>query len=163
MTKPKKTQFLNAYHQKRSARLVKAIAAQPPMSREEVIAQVEMLKRQKDDFLRQNVVQTDPVTGQIEWSMWSKAPGVSGSLGHGVHYHDSAREPDDTVVAFIRGFGWQRSFATVQGFYIQPDAITSAEVIADLKQRIEALVAAREQHYRPETWITDRICARGNC
>ncbi len=162
MTKPKKTQFLNAYHQKRSARLVKAIAAQPPMSREEVIAQVEMLKRQKDDFLRQNVVQTDPVTGQIEWSMWSKAPGVSGSLGHGVHYHDMARDPDDTVVAFIRGFGWLRG-ATIKGYYIRPDAITSSAVIAELKQKIEALVAAREQHYRPETWITDHICAAGNC
>ena len=163
MTKPKKTPLLNAYHQKRNARLVKAIAAQPPMSRDEVIAQVEMLKRQKDDFLRQNVVQTDPITGQIEWSMWSKAPGASGSLGHGVHYHDTAREPDDSVVALIRGFGWLRSAITVQGFYIRPDATTSSVVIAELKQKIEALVAAREQHYRPETWITNRIYARGNC
>ena len=120
------------------------------------------MNQQKDNFLRQNVVQTDPVTGQIEWSMWSKAPGVSGSLGHGIHYHDSAREPDDTVVAFIRGFGWLRG-VTVKGYYIRPDAITSLAVIAELKQKIEALVAAREQHYRPETWITDRICARGNC
>ena len=38
-----KDSFLNPYHAKQSARLVKAIAAQPPMSREQCIEQVRRL------------------------------------------------------------------------------------------------------------------------
>jgi len=140
-----------------SAKRVRSVA--------ECLAQYERIKRQKDEYLQTKVVHTDPVTGLIQWSMWSAAPGLSGSLGHGVHYHDSARVGQETdVVAFIRGFGWLRgSGGVTRGYYIRPDAITSAEAITDLKQKIEALVTARTQHFRPETWLSDRIYAYGNC
>lgn len=164
MKKTKPIPLLNAYHRKQSAISVARNLAQPPMSAEECMAQMDRMKRQKDEYLQQNVVQTDPVTGSIQWSMWSKAPDGGFSLGHGVHYHDAARAGQETdVVAFIRGFRWLREDEIIQGYYIRADAITSAEVITDLKQRIEALVAKRERHFRPETQITDRICARGNC
>jgi hypothetical protein len=123
------------------------------------------LQRQRDEFLKKNVIGTDPAGDLIQWSMWSAVPGDSGSLGHGVHYHDTARSDENDIVAFIRGFAWRHNGfrRTVQGYYIPPDAITTQEIMTSLKQRIEALVAAREIHYYPQTWITDRIYARGNC
>lgn len=97
--------------------------------------------------------------------MWSQAPDNGFSLGHGVHYHDTLRNPELNVVAFLRGFAWQRTSEsqTTRGYYIQPDATTTPEIIAELKKKIESLVAAKERHYYPETYITDRIYARGNC
>jgi len=47
-----KDSFLNPYHAKRNARLVKAIAAQPPMSREQFITQVRRLARDSQRGVR---------------------------------------------------------------------------------------------------------------
>jgi hypothetical protein len=135
----------------------------------EALKQADNQKRQKDEFLQTTVIQTDPVTGIIQWHMWSKVPGLSGSLGHGVHYHDSARTaakgPDGDIVAFIRGFAWNRPNVIIRGYYIQPDEITSKRIIEALKVKIEKLVAIRRDHYlpRPGNWITKRIYAAGNC
>lgn len=134
---------------------------QPNRTLEDCRKQYDDLRRQKDNFLKKNVIQTDPVEGIIQWSMWSTAPGTSGTLGHGVHYHDVARLPENDVVAFIQHR--MGRLGIKQGFYIQPDAITTTDVIVDLKQIIEKRVAAREPQTFRETWITDRIYARGNC
>ncbi len=156
--------LMNDYHRKQSALLVKEIAKQPPMSSEECVAQAARHRRQTSEHLQKNVVLTEPVSGLVQWSMWSKAPENSFGLGHGIHYHDSFRDSDHDIVAFIRGFRWKHCpGTTAHGYYIQPDAITPAEVIAELKGKIEELLAAREQHYYPATWITGRFCARGNC
>ena len=165
MKKPKPQALLNAYHRKRNAESLARNQAQPPMTQEQWLKQYNEMKRQKAEYLQKNVIQTDPISGPIQWSKWSAAPDGGFSLGHGVHYHDSARSGHgNDVVAFIRGFRWLReSGEVIQGYYVRPDAITSAEVIADLKARIEVLVATQERHFRPETWITDRICAGGNC
>ena len=164
MKKPKAYPLLNAYHMKRSAESVARNLAQPPRTIEQCLAQHERMQQQKAEYLQKNVVHTDPVTGLIQWSMWSAAPDGGFSLGHGVHYHDSARSGQkNDVVAFIRRWRQREPGEIIQGYYIRPDESTSAELIADLKQKIEALVAGQVQHFRPETWITDRICARGNC
>ena len=161
MRKQKPQPLLNAYHRKQNARSAAYVASQPPMSTEQWLKQHADLRRQKHEYLQQNVVQTDPVTGMIQWSMWSHAP--NGGLGHGVHYHDSLRT-DDNLVAFIRGFAWKRDpDIIVHGYYIRPDAITPAKVMADLKQQIAELLTANTQHYYPETWITERFLACGNC
>ncbi len=170
MKKQKEIPFLNAYSRKRNALLVKAISEQSPTSLEERIAQVERLKKQTDDNLKKNVVHTEPVkapdgTGRntVQWSVWSKAP--ESGFGHGIQYHDRERQLNDSLVAFIRGFSWRHSHsAIVQGYHIQPDAITTADVIAEMKQRVEQLVAEREMHVRGEnTNITSRITTHGNC
>jgi len=135
-------------------------AAQPPMSSKEFTKQYYEIRRQTDERLRQTVIHDDPLKGRFQWSMWSRLPD---GYGHGIRYHDICR-PNNGLVAFIRGFGWKNdSKSIIQGYYIRPDAITSADVIADLKQKIEVLVAGQVQHFRPETWITDRILAAGNC
>ncbi len=134
---------------------------QQPRTLEDCRKQYDDIRRQTDNFLKKNVVQTDPVEGIIQWSMWSTAPGTSGSLGHGVHYHDVARLPENDVVAFIQHRMGRPGIQ--QGYYIQPDAVTPAEFMADLKQIIEKRVASREPQTHRETWITDRIYARGNC
>jgi hypothetical protein len=92
--------------------------------------------------------------------MWSRLPD---GYGHGIRYHDVCR-PNNGLVAFIRGFEWKNdSKSIIQGYYLRPDAITSAEVIAELKLKIEALITARELRFRSEPWLTDRIYAGGNC
>ena len=107
---------MNAYHRKQSALVAAHVAAQPLRSVEECLKQYEDMRRQKHEYLQQNVVQTDPVDGMIQWSMWSRAP--DGGLGHGAHYHDLFRT-DNNLVAFNRGFAWKRDqHAIVQGYYI---------------------------------------------
>ena len=134
---------------------------QQPRTLEDSRKQYDAIRRQTDSFLKKNVIQTDPIEGIIQWSMWSKAPDIGYSMGHGVHYHDVARQPENDVVAFIPRFGGPPGVR--QGYYIQPDAITPADFITDLKQIVERRVAAREPQTWRETWITDRIYARGNC
>ena len=122
-------------------------------------------QRLKTQGLEKYVIQTEAPSGTIQWSMWSQAPDADHGLGHGVHYHDTARDPSQDLVAFIPGFAWLRSppGTIVSGYYLQPDAITTPEVMAEIKKTIETLVAARERHFYPKTQITDRIYARGNC
>jgi hypothetical protein len=157
--------LLNDYARRRNAGIFRAAQALPPMSGEEAREQIERLRRAKDDYLQSFVIHTEPLTGRIQWHMWSRVPDGSFGLGHGVHYHDRLRPPSRDIVAFIRGFEWRRPHATdpVRGYYLQPDEFTHVAIISDLKERIAALVAARQCHHYPETWITERISARGNC
>jgi hypothetical protein len=134
---------------------------QQPRTFEDCRKQYDDIRRQTDNFLKKNVIQTDPVEGIIQWSMWSTAPGASGTLGHGFHYHDVARQPENDLVAFVQ-YGQGPASGIWQGYYIQPDAITTPDVIIGLKQIIEKLFVARELQIFRETWITDRICARKN-
>jgi hypothetical protein len=164
MKKPKTYPLLNACHRRQSALAVAEMNTQPPRTTEQCLAQYERMQKQKAEYLQKNVVQTDSATGLIQWSMWSEALDSGFSLGHGVHYHDSFRAAQENdVVAFIRRWRRRDPGEIIQGYYIRPDAITSAEVIAELKQKIEVLVAGQVQHFRPETWLTDRIYAAGNC
>ena len=111
------------------------------MNTDELLAYDRERKRQKDEYLQKNVIHTDPPAGCIQWHMWSHAPDNGFSLGHGVHYHDVRRPGDTDVVALIRGFAWQRKDwqGVVTGYYLQPDAITTPEIITELKQKIDAL------------------------
>jgi hypothetical protein len=118
------------------------------------------IRRQTDERLRQPVIHDDPLKGRFQWSMWSRLPD---GFGHGISYHDIYR-PNSGLVAFIRGFGWKNDpESIIQGYYLQPDAITPAAVIEELKLKVEELLTARVQHFRPETMITARIQAGGNC
>ena len=55
---------------------------QPPGTIEQSLKQYENLRWQTDNFLKKNVIQTDPVEGIIQWSMWSTAPGASYARGN---------------------------------------------------------------------------------
>jgi hypothetical protein len=138
---------------------------QRPMTTEEIYRQMDAMRRRKEAFLNMNVIRTEPVSGKIQWSVWSEAPCESFGLGHGIHYHDIVRSGND-VVAFIRGFAWRRSNQIACGYHIQPDAVTTQEVIDEMKKCIEKLICDGTTHYRwidENCQITPRIYARGNC
>lgn len=137
------------------------------MTNGEIIQQELLRNKLKHEYLQKNVIHTGPISGVIQWSMWSQAPDNGFSLGHGVHVHDTARTSEVNVVAFLHKFEWRHKGhgKTIWGYYIQPDAITTPEILAEVKLKLEALVVGGRCPCYPDPWITwptDRIYARCN-
>jgi hypothetical protein len=80
----------------------------------------------------------------VQWHLSSEFPSEWGDFAHGIHFHDTEKEPGKDLVAFLEGFDWLHGNSDVaHGYVIQPDAITTDAVLTAMKRQVEQLVASR--------------------
>ena len=79
---------------------------------------------------------------KIHWQEWPTCPSDGGDFGHGIHFHDARQPRGKELVAFVEGFGWLRNpSASVKGYHIKPNSVTTARVLGAMKRRIERMIA----------------------
>jgi hypothetical protein len=81
---------------------------------------------------------------KIIWMEWKTVPDEH-SFGHGVHFHDSRKSCDMSLVAWLEGYEWLHGNPdTVQIWCITPDAITTASSLTVMKRDITAYVQSKK-------------------
>jgi len=79
---------------------------------------------------------------KIHWQEWPNCPSDGGDCGDGIHFHDTRQPRRQNLVAFVEGFEWLRNpSASVKGYHIKPNAVTTARVLGAMKRRIERMIA----------------------
>lgn len=82
-------------------------------------------------------------------------------FGHGIEFHDTQRDNDNPVAAFLDGFGWYRGEEEHAIVYcINPDQYTGAEALDELKIKIHKII---ESKYFAEGKLDERFIAIPNC
>jgi len=88
------------------------------------------------------------------WQTWTNPP-PKDSLGHGLCFFDLERKSRENIIAFVEGYEWYHGFSdTVLIYIIEPDEITPAEVLEELKQKLERSLKPKDF---PHGMLTSRI------
>jgi hypothetical protein len=77
---------------------------------------------------------------KITWQTWTNNPSP-GDLGHGLCIFDRNRQHDDRIIAFVEGYAWYHGCSeNVIIYSIKPDAITTTEILQDLRKILEGYI-----------------------
>ncbi len=88
------------------------------------------------------------------WRTWTESPSED-SLGHGILIYDRERDRSNQIIAFVEGYEWYHGLSeTVLIHVMEPDTITTSEIIDELKQTLEGYLKPK---YLPHGMLTSRI------
>jgi hypothetical protein len=91
------------------------------------------------------------------WCGWEKnlRPETRFSLGHGLCVYDQKRKKRDRLIGFVEGYGWYHGTSdTVMIYTIEPDDITTADVLRQFKKLLEEALTVNSV---PQGKLTSRI------